>query len=511
MEQASLHAKTTADDAQGISHIFELCAADMAAVDQLIRDSLDSNVVLIRQIAEYIIGSGGKRLRPMLVLLAARACGYRGNDHVTLAAIIEFIHTATLLHDDVVDESELRRGQESAHAVWGNAASVLVGDFLYSRSFQMMVTVDSMRVMEVLSNATNTIAEGEVEQLLNMHDPEVSEASYFSVIEKKTAKLFEAACQLGAVLTGRADLEAGLATFGRELGAAFQVADDVLDYTADPNMLGKNVGDDLAEGKPTLPLILTRKYLGEEPRAMIDTIIRDGGRERIEQIVQLIHSSGGLRDSMAVAQERAAAAREASSACRRRPGRTPCWTWQATAFPATTKRSRRRKQGSETPDNGLCSRLRLRRRLLTEHLVPGADPFSLTRENRLFALELDRFDGIADGDGIDHRLVIGVDDRPEHRVAPVQPGSCNVGDEELAAVGAGAGIRHRKLARCVVLQSGIALILEAVAWSPGTGAVRTAALDHEIGNDAMERQSVVISSFGQINEIGYCYRCFVCK
>ncbi len=266
----------------------------MAAVDRLIRDSLDSNVVLIRQIAEYIIGSGGKRLRPMLVLLAARACGYRGSHHVTLAAIIEFIHTATLLHDDVVDESELRRGQESAHAVWGNAASVLVGDFLYSRSFQMMVTVDSMRVMEVLSNATNTIAEGEVEQLLNMHDPEVDEQRYFSVIEKKTAKLFEAACQLGAVLTGQSELEQPLATFGRELGVAFQVADDVLDYTADAETLGKNVGDDLAEGKPTLPLILTRKYLGEEQRSLIDTTIRSGGRECIGEIVQLIHDSGGL-------------------------------------------------------------------------------------------------------------------------------------------------------------------------------------------------------------------------
>ena len=310
MEQASLHASMTAHEAQGIDHVFELCASEMAAVDQLIRDSLDSNVVLIRQIAEYIIGSGGKRLRPMLVLLAARACGYRGNHHVTLAAIIEFIHTATLLHDDVVDESELRRGQDSAHAVWGNAASVLVGDFLYSRSFQMMVAVDSMRVMEVLSNATNTIAEGEVEQLLNMHDPEVTEASYFSVIEKKTAKLFEAACQLGAVVTGRADLETGLATFGRELGVAFQVADDVLDYTADADTLGKNVGDDLAEGKPTLPLILTRQYVGEEQRSMIDEIIRKGGRERIEQIVQLIHSSGGLQDATAVARKRSAAARE---------------------------------------------------------------------------------------------------------------------------------------------------------------------------------------------------------
>jgi octaprenyl-diphosphate synthase len=280
----------------------------MDRVDQLIRESLDSNVVLIRQIAEYIIGSGGKRLRPMLVVLAARACGYQGPHHITLAAIIEFIHTATLLHDDVVDESDLRRGQESAHAVWGNAASVLVGDFLYSRSFQMMVKIDSMRVMEVLSHATNTIAEGEVEQLLNMHDPEVSEDSYFSVIEKKTAKLFEAACQLGAVLAGRLDLEEQLATFGRELGAAFQVADDVLDYTADADTLGKNIGDDLAEGKPTLPLILSRKYLNREDQSIIDETIRQGGIERIDKIVQLIRDCGALEESMKIARQRADAA-----------------------------------------------------------------------------------------------------------------------------------------------------------------------------------------------------------
>lgn len=314
MEQATVQSDSAPGTDNGVSHVFGLCADDMAAVDRLIRQSLDSNVVLIRQIAEYIIGSGGKRLRPMLVVLAARACGYRGPHHVTLAAIIEFIHTATLLHDDVVDESDLRRGQESAHAVWGNAASVLVGDFLYSRSFQMMVTVDSMRVMDVLSNATNTIAEGEVEQLLNMHDPEVGEERYFSVIEKKTAKLFEAACRLGAVLTGRTDLEAALATFGRELGAAFQVADDVLDYTANAATLGKNVGDDLAEGKPTLPLILARRYVGAEQRSWIDATLRQGGLEHIEQVIGLIRGSGALRDSMAVAQARAGTALRALAA-----------------------------------------------------------------------------------------------------------------------------------------------------------------------------------------------------
>jgi octaprenyl-diphosphate synthase len=240
----------------------------------------------------------------MLVVLAARACGYRGEHHVNAAAIIEFIHTATLLHDDVVDESAMRRGKDSAHQVWGNAASVLVGDFLYSRSFQMMVTIQSMRVMEVLSDATNTIAEGEVEQLLNMHDPEVSEAAYFGVIEKKTAKLFEAACQLGAVLAGRPGLEADMAAFGRELGVAFQVADDVLDYTADAATLGKNVGDDLAEGKPTLPLILCRRNLGFDQRQLIDDSIRSGGLEHIDEILRLIRDQGALDESMAVARQR---------------------------------------------------------------------------------------------------------------------------------------------------------------------------------------------------------------
>ncbi|NCF62120.1 MAG: octaprenyl-diphosphate synthase [Gammaproteobacteria bacterium] len=296
-----------------IRKVFELCAQDMSSVDQLIRESLDSKVVLIRQVAEYIIDSGGKRLRPMLVVLAARACGYQGTNHLVAAAIIEFIHTATLLHDDVVDESDLRRGKESAHAVWGNAASVLVGDFLYSRSFQMMVTIDSMHVMGILSDATNTIAEGEVEQLLNMHDPEVSEESYFSVIEKKTAKLFEAACQLGAVIAGKPELEGSMARFGRELGVAFQVADDVLDYTADADMLGKNIGDDLSEGKPTLPLILSRKSLGPEQQAIIDATIREGGTGQIDEIVKLISDSGALRESMDMACQRSDAAMNALS------------------------------------------------------------------------------------------------------------------------------------------------------------------------------------------------------
>lgn len=291
-----------------IQPIFDLCAGEMSSVNSLIRDSLDSNVVLIRQIAEYIIGSGGKRLRPMLVILASQACGYRHNQHVKLAAIIEFIHTATLLHDDVVDESDLRRGKESAHAVWGNAASVLVGDFLYSRSFQMMVDIDSMRLMEILSDATNTIAEGEVEQLLNMHDPEVSRERYFSVIQKKTAKLFEAACQLGAVLAGKPDWEMHLAEFGRELGIAFQVADDVLDYMSDAGTLGKNSGDDLAEGKPTLPLIICREQASPEARRLIDNAILQGDLKQLDRIAKMIRDSGALEEAMGHARDRAGAA-----------------------------------------------------------------------------------------------------------------------------------------------------------------------------------------------------------
>ena len=308
MDQAGARTTATAKPTLDIRPVIDLCADDMSSVNSLIRDSLDSSVVLIRQISQYIIDSGGKRLRPMLVIMAARACGYQGRHHVTLAAIIEFIHTATLLHDDVVDDSDLRRGKETAHAVWGNAASVLVGDFLYSRSFQMMVGVDSMRVMEDLANTTNTIAEGEVEQLLNMYDPEVSQQRYFSVIEKKTARLFAAACQLGAVLTGREDLATALATFGRELGTAFQVADDVLDYSADADKLGKNSGDDLAEGKVTLPLILCREQAGEEDRKLIDESIRKGDLGQIHRITSLIRDSGALDQARQVAHERANAA-----------------------------------------------------------------------------------------------------------------------------------------------------------------------------------------------------------
>jgi octaprenyl-diphosphate synthase len=305
------HSSTRAETAllqSDIGPVFDLCESEMASVNALIRDSLDSNVVLIRQIAEYIINSGGKRLRPMLVILATQACGYQGDHHTRLAAIIEFIHTATLLHDDVVDESDLRRGKQSAHAVWGNAASVLVGDFLYSRSFQMMVDIDSMHLMKILSNATNTIAEGEVEQLLNMHDPDVSRERYFSVIEKKTAKLFEAACQLGAVLAGRPELQPSLAEFGRKLGTAFQVADDVLDYTADAATMGKNSGDDLAEGKPTLPLILCREQATDAERKIIDDAIVQGDLGQLERIITMIRTGGALEQAMQQARDCADAA-----------------------------------------------------------------------------------------------------------------------------------------------------------------------------------------------------------
>lgn len=243
-------------------------AEDMHAVDAVIRRRLGSEVALINQIGEYIISAGGKRLRPVILLLMANALGYRGQHHYELAAVVEFIHTATLLHDDVVDESELRRGRQTANAVFGNAASVLVGDFLYSRAFQMMVQADSMRVMQILADATNVISEGEVLQLLNMHDPDVTEERYLQVIRYKTAKLFEAAAQIGAVLSGaNAATEAAAAEYGRRIGTAFQIVDDLLDYTATADQMGKNAGDDLREGKPTLPLIYLLSHGTETQRA----------------------------------------------------------------------------------------------------------------------------------------------------------------------------------------------------------------------------------------------------
>lgn len=278
----------------------------MQAVNRLITQRLHSDVVLINQLSQYIIGSGGKRLRPMLALISARACGYQGTQHIDTAAIVEFIHTATLLHDDVVDESELRRGKETANNVWGNQAAVLVGDFLYSRSFEMMVDVDSMRVMQILAGTTNTIAEGEVLQLLNCHDADTTETSYMEVIHSKTAKLFEAACLLGAVLAGcNPKQEAAMAAYGMHLGTAFQLVDDVLDYSADSEELGKNVGDDLAEGKPTLPLIIALQRANPDDSAVIRHAIENGGLEQIEQIMATIRSTDALGYTMERAKQEA--------------------------------------------------------------------------------------------------------------------------------------------------------------------------------------------------------------
>src|SRR5262245_6155482 len=253
-------------------------AGDLARVDALIRTRLDSDVALVRQVAQYLVSAGGKRLRPALHLLASGAVGYRGENRYELAAVIEFIHTATLLHDDVVDASDLRRGRQTANAAFGNAASVLVGDFLYSRAFQMMVEIDDMRVMQVLAEATNTIAGGEVLQLMGSHDPDVDEARYLDVIRRKTAKLFEAAARLGAVLAKQSGYEEPLAEYGRRVGTAFQVIDDVLDYSGDEATIGKSLGDDLAEGKPTLPLIRAMRTGTPEQAAVVRRAIVDGGR-----------------------------------------------------------------------------------------------------------------------------------------------------------------------------------------------------------------------------------------
>ena len=282
----------------------------MLRVDALIHQRLESDVVLIRQVAEYIVAGGGKRLRPALHLMAAAAAGYRGEARFELAAVIEFIHTATLLHDDVVDESELRRGRKTANAAFGNAASVLVGDFLYSRAFQMMVTVDSMRVMEVMAEATNTIAEGEVLQLLNIHNPTIDEACYLEVIHRKTAKLFQAATRLAGVIAGVSpDLERGLADYGTRVGTAFQLIDDVLDYSGDAATIGKNVGDDLAEGKPTLPLIYAMRSGSPSQASLIRQAIEHGGRDAFAEVVVAIKATGALDYA------RAAARREADAAC----------------------------------------------------------------------------------------------------------------------------------------------------------------------------------------------------
>lgn len=294
-----------------LSEIRTLIQNDIQATDQLILSKLASDVVLINQIGHYIINSGGKRLRPLLVLLTARACDYQGQHHLTLAAVIEFIHTSTLLHDDVVDESTTRRGNQTANAVWGNAASVLVGDFLYSRSFEMMVEPGDMRIMEILSETTNVIAEGEVLQLLNCHDADTTTERYMEVIHRKTAKLFEAATQLGAVLAKTPQYEVNLANYGRHLGAAFQLIDDVLDYMADAKTLGKNLGDDLAEGKPTLPLIYVLEKGTDAEKSLVRRAIEAEGISLLAQVTAAIQRTGAIAYTQQIANEEVKKAKQA--------------------------------------------------------------------------------------------------------------------------------------------------------------------------------------------------------
>ena len=287
----------------------------MEAMDEVIRVKLHSDVVLVRQVGEYIINSGGKRLRPALVILSSGAFSYTGKHHRNLAAIIEFIHTATLLHDDVVDASELRRSKATANALFGNATSVLVGDFLYSRSFQMMVEINNMRIMQVLADATNTIAEGEVLQLINCRDPNVNEENYLQVIRYKTAKLFEAASRLGAILSDVSpEEEESMASYGMHLGTAFQLTDDMLDYSGDYHDTGKNLGDDLAEGKPTLPLIYAMKNGSKEQANIVSKAIQNGGGEGVlESVLKVIHETGALDYTRKKAEAESCLATEAIS------------------------------------------------------------------------------------------------------------------------------------------------------------------------------------------------------
>jgi len=281
----------------------------MRAVDHLIQDCLHSEIPLIGRLGHYIVNSGGKRLRPILILLIARHFNYRGDQHINIAAIIELVHTATLLHDDVVDASALRRGKVTANHRWGNEASVLVGDFLYSRAFQMMVETESMRVMEILSEATNTIAEGEVQQLLNRNNPKITEARYLEVIRNKTAKLFEASGQLAAIICRRpGHEERALANYGAYLGTAFQLVDDVLDYSATSSELGKNIGDDLAEGKPTLPLLYAMWHGTPAQKKIIREAIINGGLDNIEKIMEAIASTGAIAYTARLAEKAAAKA-----------------------------------------------------------------------------------------------------------------------------------------------------------------------------------------------------------
>ncbi|WP_186145359.1 polyprenyl synthetase family protein [Burkholderia gladioli] len=303
---------STASPSLSAAQLLAPIVDDMEQVNRVIRHSLSSDVLLINQIAEYIIGAGGKRLRPALLLLVAGALGDGSSHRHTLAAVVEFIHTATLLHDDVVDESELRRGRKTANALFGNAASVLVGDYLYSRSFEMMVGVGKMRVMEILSEATTIISEGEVLQLLNMHDADVDESRYMQVIRYKTAKLFEASARLGAVLAGAdASTEAAAAEYGRRIGTAFQIMDDWLDYAGTAESMGKNAGDDLREGKPTLPLIHLLEHGTPEQQALAREAIEQGGTDRFETIFEAITRSGALDHTLECARQEAQAAVDA--------------------------------------------------------------------------------------------------------------------------------------------------------------------------------------------------------
>jgi len=309
--------KTPANNLDGpakidIKSIYSLIEQDLTAVNQLIQQRLRSDVALINQMGGYIVNSGGKRLRPVIALLSARAMNYSGEQHVHLATIIEFIHTATLLHDDVVDASDMRRGNETANALWGNPASVLVGDFLYSRAFEMMVDVGDMRVLDVLAHATNTIAEGEVMQLINCQDPDTTEQRYLDVIHCKTAKLFEGSAQLGGIIANSDEHHISLlAQYGMHLGTAFQLRDDVLDYSSTPEETGKNIGDDLAEGKPTLPLIYAMRTGNSAQASIIRAAIEQAGKENIDAVTEAIVATGAITYTNQIAQNEANLAIEA--------------------------------------------------------------------------------------------------------------------------------------------------------------------------------------------------------
>jgi octaprenyl-diphosphate synthase len=297
-----------------LNGIVDLVGEDLQAVNRLITERLHSDIALINQLSTYIINSGGKRLRPVTLLLSAGACQQKSGVHINLSAIVEFIHTATLLHDDVVDDSDMRRGKATANELWGNSASVLVGDFLYSRSFEMMVEIGSMRVMEIMAKTTNQIAEGEVLQLINCGSPDTSEEQYFDTIHRKTAKLFESAAQLGAVASNQSStVEHALAGYGMHLGTAFQLIDDVLDYGSDSPELGKNIGDDLAEGKPTLPLINALARGTPAQQELLSEAIRNGGLEQIEKVQEAIESTGSLAYTARRAREEAEKAQQALS------------------------------------------------------------------------------------------------------------------------------------------------------------------------------------------------------